>query len=95
MAKKKTPKQIAKEKEEEEARIRLARTQSANNPAFKEMTLEERRRAEERANLALTADLFGEAPPIKDEAPPNQDNSDMAAVGVPLPQLEKKAGIGI
>jgi hypothetical protein len=89
--KKKTAKQIAKEKEEAEAKARAAQKVTGQ---FKEMTLEERRRAEEQADLALSADLFGEAPPMKkDEGPANADNDDMAASGIPLPVLDQKAGI--
>lgn len=58
------------------------------------MTLEQRRRAEEQADLALSADLFGEAPPPQaDSAPANADNDDMAATDVPLPKFDQKAAI--
>mmetsp|Transcript_19181 Transcript_19181/g.26924 ORF Transcript_19181/g.26924 Transcript_19181/m.26924 type:complete len:277 (+) Transcript_19181:38-868(+) len=91
VAKKKTIKQIAMEKEEAERA--KARAAGKVHGQFKELTLAERRRAEEQADLALSADLFGNEAPVPQDAKPNEDNQDMAATG-PLPDVgEKKAGI--
>merc|ERR1711957_947090 len=87
----KTAKQIAKEREEQEAKEREA--QQARIQV--KMSLEERKREMDRADLALSADLFGEAPPpmLEQPASANADNDDMAATNIPLPVLDTKAVI--